>query len=1056
MKQISETLKQAAKEKIQYPIAEVYYQKTQMEQPTLFAGSESGDDYFHFDFLRIEGADAYLRVRYNSTDGTIEYQRITDINSSSQWTTWTTLSGATPVAGSAVACATVLTAVDVIDIYWFQLFNTAPYVYRARSNDGGLTWGTPERLTLAFTSAVQARYTLAAPDLNKIVYTNEYELGRVRPECVFYAAGAWQKRVAPWYLGWKLDEVGDSLSAVEVRPDEWLIVIACPWYEEQEPNVLNYFLGTHPSFFYFIMPEASFTQVRPIIRFDERPVAGKPLPEKHHACKLSKIGGRYFCSIKSSFIERSDYVGTTEFGWYATTSDGIRWNTDSRNRIPMADGSKTGWKCFVEDGYFWEVGWSAVYRRKATWLVGSENWEKISGDVVEFSLNLPEGKEAATCNLKLTSGIGLSKNDKVKVEAGYVTDAGRELATIFLGSVDENIRNISGEEESAALSCRSFLKYLKQPSSRPKVYLSQMRFFKDFSDSTDFAYFTKVAKGPLQWVDDETNQLLRCENTGTTENQGFAIAGVYDVADFFALVKFRWSSFGERIGLAFRIQDASCERCFQVYYSPPDDRIYWRYQYDWTTHYYFDSAPVGEGWTIDTWVYLCVVVWYGRIDVYCSTAAGTLVHKYSPIKYFKQDTLLSGHVALWAWVSPGDRVEFDKILIGSLRPDSTLQDILTDISTRGGLEKVESPYDFYDDFPPFEIDTSKWPWQSGNWSVNEDGKLVCSVTGTVGRIRASKSYKNVLIRFRMELQPANGLRAGVILRDDGAGNFYEVHLFYDAATGDFWAELAKVESWTRTYLHPASIKLTHFRPAAWTEYSFTVSIQEEFFSFWVNDVLLLFARDDWKTTEGYFGFFAEGQGDVLFDDVKIDEFHDVYPLFTHNANVAFHDAIFHLLEAVQGRAKLVEDKLVFWRKLPAEADYELGSEVFNITVTESDLEWVSTARMTGEAAFATAFDLDKVKTLGWRPAFQSVGEIESAEICFQLGETLIETKQKTLKKFSFTFPAQVALEVGDVLSLSSSLTSIIEDPGLLETKSLTVSYTKEPPSFVMRLSAELK
>jgi len=185
------------------------------------------------------------------------------------------------------------------------------------------------------------------------------------------------------------------LTAITVEANRrWLIVVACPWHEEQTSGTLEYFYCTHPSFFHYVLPESSFSLIKPIIRLDEKPVAGKPQPEKHHACKLSKVNGRYFCSIKSTFVERSDYVGTTTINWYATSPDGVHWNTDSRNRIIAADGMKTGWKCFIEDGYFWEVGWSAVYRRRATWLVGEENWSQISGKVKSFTINWPRGAEA--------------------------------------------------------------------------------------------------------------------------------------------------------------------------------------------------------------------------------------------------------------------------------------------------------------------------------------------------------------------------------------------------------------------------------------------------------------------------------------------------------------------------------------------------------------------------------------------------------------------------------------------------------------------------------------
>jgi len=1054
MRTISSTLKQAAKEKIQFPVARVYYQATRMEQPTLFAGSESGDSYFRFDFTKVEGTDWYLRVRYNSTSGEVEYQRITNVHDASQWTTWTTVAGASPTTGSAVACSSYYNATygyEIVDIYWFQVYagDGLTYVYYSRSFDGGIAWDAPVRIALAQTGIVDTLASCFGEDRN-IVFAKGYSGSKFRPVIVFYHNGSWARRFAPWYLGWQLDEIEDGVTAVAIeRGKRWLVISACPWYEEQNPGSPEYFYSTHPSYFHYVLPESSFTLIEPIIRLDEKPVAGKPQPEKHHACKLSEVNGRYFCSIKSTFVERSDYVGTTTINWYATSPDGVHWNTDSRNRIIAADGMQTGWKCFVKDGYFWEVGWSAVHRRSATWLVGEDNWSQISGEVKSFTINWPRGAEADSCSLELSDIPDVSVNDRIRVDVGYKTSAGKEYVTVFDGSIDTISQHFSPEERKVSIQLRSHVKDLKQNSSRPTVYLSQMRFFKDFTDDSDFDYFVRRADSGTTWTDDETNDLLRFEST-TGAGKGVALAGVYDVASFYALVKFRWSSTNEKVGLVFRAQDASAERCFAVYYQASDDTVRCGYFYDWTTFYQTAYFTVGEGWTTDTWESMLVICRDGYWYVYTTTAAGTLVHKLTPTVFVNQDALLDGHIGLFGEVSSTNKVEFDKILVGSFRTDNTLQDIVKDISVRGGIESVDVGYDLFDDFSAATIDTTLWPSREGTWTI-EDGKLKATVSTGSARIFSSKSYRNVLVRFKMKLVGTDGIRGGAILRaDTAAQDWYQVEILLEA-TGDVWVEVAKVDAGSKTYL-PYSIELFHWGILEDVEYEFTVSHQDNFISIWCGDILLRIAHDDWKTTSGNFGFFAEGTGSVYFDDVQIEELYSVYPLFTHDAGVAFADAIRALMEVEQAQTRVVDRTLKVWKQESTEIVATFGEEIFSCQLTDSDLEWVSLVRVTGEAAFATAFDLEKLISLGWRPHFESASEVESSEKCFDLAESVLESRQRARSQLSLSVPAQLACEVGDRIEVAWIEFPKRDAPFIIRSASL--SFKKEPPSLVMNISAE--
>jgi len=1042
MRDISDTLKAAASSDHLAPISRVKVENLQMDLPTFFAGSDEGTTYYRFDFCELE--DGYFRVRLNDSSGKVEYQKITDPSDASQWESWTELSGASPLTGSGVACSA---SGSTVRIFYFEQGAEKKELRCQTSTDGGATFGSETTVGEMITGQEHCLVTSPRPDWAIAIYEYDVTHHYYTVKAFYLEGGSWQSNTAGYRYCWLFPNEADKTISSAMVGDRALVVVDC---ERKQHRAATETLPAQPYAFYWRPPDF-YSLIEPLLPVDcPKPASGTA--ESHTRVQLNKSGDRYFMHILSVFSTHSDFTGTKPLGWYAISPDGEHWSLDERFRVLSGSTGAAGEKAFVSGGYFYEVSWGAVYRAKATPLVGYSDPLDISSDVPAWRITKPGGFEAANAYVDVMNRNGqynnhatLRKGSRLTIEGGYETENGEEYTVLGTFGIDRvNFDTRSGQNR-LMLEARDNTKCLKRCASRARVYLSRSRFQSDFDASGDDEYFlTNIGDGI--WELDEANGKM----TATLSNvRHWALAGMDKLASFFAVTHFKMVNDKGFPGLVVNAQEVACQNCYTIEYDKGYDRLQVTYWKDGTPTGTIGNVSGTLGWSANTDYWLLAVYSQGSYHVFYSTDGVNYTYALSTSDIEHERPWTKGYIGLYACPGASNgQVEFYEFFVTSCDPDLTAEDIMKDAAVKCGIESFDFASSLEDDFG--SLNTDVWTAKKGTWEV-EDGQLKGYRSGGGNfYILSNVSKKDLKVEWDMKLG-TSGQYGGVILRSDAdINNAYILRVRIE--TVNAYADLWKIVGGSGTKLVDTRFVVPDSQLGE--TYHYTATINGNWIGLWCEDILLLSWYDESITGAGYFGFagWDSGSNPVYFDNVRIPEFDLIVPLWTINPGDTYEKTVQTLVKAAGGWYYFKGDgALRAGVAVPSTTSFTFRDEVLRGHKADSDFEWFSVALVQGDYCYATAYDEELLDALGWRFKAFTIRQLKSAAQCYEVAQAKLAEIKRKLRQVDFVAPAQVGLEPGDRVHYENVLDGVSGD---FFVSALTLNYQQRPIMFEMEVGLE--
>ncbi|GAJ07919.1 unnamed protein product, partial [marine sediment metagenome] len=209
MRSLSATLLATQKEASRIPYAQVKVCNTiagvvRLQWNRLYSGSEA--DYFHALTIPSDGSLVRVRITPPSDSRKLYRQRVANPGPESDFSQWTYCNQYNTVI---VTCCSLEAEVS---IFWV---NSDREIYRLKSTDYGISWGSPELIDYSPTTAV---YGIAAdykPNGDMALFFADQSTLYVKK----YVNGSWQNKAA-W------DKTAGDLSGVAtVYDDDWNLLI---------------------------------------------------------------------------------------------------------------------------------------------------------------------------------------------------------------------------------------------------------------------------------------------------------------------------------------------------------------------------------------------------------------------------------------------------------------------------------------------------------------------------------------------------------------------------------------------------------------------------------------------------------------------------------------------------------------------------------------------------------------------------------------------------------------------------------------------------------------
>jgi len=1064
MRDITSTLSDAGQSANRHPITKVLVENARMDKPAYFTGdfTDSRNNKF-YDFIELDNGN-YFRAAIKSFPeyglDQIKTQTITDPSDAAQWTTWTSI-GVLPPLRTNIALSTSGTEVNIF--YFVNDGTGGKSLKRKVSNDYGVTWGVAETWKAM---GSQDTYYVTSPAVGVCFIIEDVATSFYKVTALWKSGATIIESASPYNVSWAFSAsvMGFTIDSIETESGKYLVVVSTMQRESSGR------VATHPQprSFFFEKPEV-WSPLRTILGADSYNVSGTDFSL---GARLSSVNGRIFCYLQCSRISKVDtiiindgqYVAQ-EFARWIWSNDGLYWSLDDEYTIPSTVEEGEGRKCFVDGGYFYEVGWERVWRAAATYIVGSSSQTNLTVDVPSWTISKPTSTEAGVSSVDIFNEDGkynshsvLDRGARVQVQGGYKTSVGDEYTNLITGWVDSLDTNTERARNQKVIRIRDGVRKLKQKASRARIYLSQSRFYNNFDNSGDDDYFLHNYSDSGVWYHNEVNSNLQA----TTEwTKHYALAGFYERDSYFITAKFKFGSTitDAEAGILFCVQPdddshTALEEYYLVGYFENEDRIQ------------FLKASSGEdmivkssslkSWNVGTYYWLGVYYLYNTFYMYSSTDGVYYTFEFKlsdPATVGATVVRLDytiGSIGIHAYPSSGGTVDFDEFMAVSLDTDWSVEDIIEDAATRAGVDDFDFETSLHDNFSDNSLDSDKWSAEgkTGTWAES-GATLNCSSSPSC--IRSTYSTRNIKATWDMKLH--DGQTGGVIWRSSAdMSDRYEVQVVREAESDLPVVQFYKVESSVRTAIFSA-------RFANWlqidedTYYTYTLSAQGRWMSVWCEGRLLASVYDDTFEDAGYFGLY--GSYSVIgavsypmyFDNVRVGALDLVVPLWTINPGDPYENTLKSLVEVEDAHYFFDGDGTLKVRSTtPSSTSFSFEDEIHRGASSESDLGWISSARVDGENCFAIYYDLDTLDDYGSRFSQFSIRELTSGDDCYEAAQREVTKSKRGLYSRDFDAPAQVGLEVFDKVGYTNAMDGIDDE---FLTKSLEFRYCKKPVAFGM-------
>ncbi len=480
-----------------------------------WALSQSGGLTSAYDFqVALNGNGEIVRIR-TLANGNLEIAYATVADS----ITWTTLVAgnygdlAIPVSKAGYGVAMYVNG-NNIDAFYFA--NDGKTIKKISSTDGGHTFGTSSTVVALGSDPAPAFPRLAAPNLNIVFYTDTADAASGTKVYFTIFSGTWSAGVS-----WDLSNQVMGLNGIEFPTGE---------NYPSSFSVLSLGNNSYILIFYASQLRAGFQDGIYFMRVNNLASGLTPMweqPKMVFATRSSKIQtvGMNQVAFFSAFpkvmqvgseywvigMEVTAFANVAEYHLaYWRSLNGENWGNEGNRQylagtnLTYTNPSPTAFalidllfgQILISSNRTFLFGYDKAFRAASTQRVGISNAAKktdLSGKLLTWDLDLPEGGEAAVGSVKLNNFGDAFTNDanivigaRVTHKAGYYTSLpGNESVVVATGLITRAGRQVEKGKKIFEIDYRDFISLLQEDSDIHYEYSSgaqmDMRALNDYT-----------------------------------------------------------------------------------------------------------------------------------------------------------------------------------------------------------------------------------------------------------------------------------------------------------------------------------------------------------------------------------------------------------------------------------------------------------------------------------------------------------------------------------------------------------------------------------------------
>jgi hypothetical protein len=618
----------------------------------------------------------------------------------------------------------------------------------------------------------------------------------------------------------------------------------------------------------------------------------------------------------------------------------------------------------------------------------------------------------------------------VRVKTGFITQDGNEYITLFTGNIDQLNLGTNRPNSTMGVKCRDEGKRLKLSNEHALTFLSQDRFFCDFSGNEDLTKFSTQIQSNVTWSKNlHTIQLETYGDVFSVCLAGWGTSGWYEQQDIWLETKIRNDLnvlYDNQAGLIWRCTiDATQGYIFTYNWKEHYFRLYRRLNPTWKT-------PIGTLLASSSHIELAKSTWYWMRVIqlantsYCyySTDGLTWVLAITytdttPLTtvYTKEDGTLvnSGYNGLCGKQQHAG-LKWQKVLFRNFIQDVSIGEVAERLAAKVGITDVVSEM-----FADENFNTSfDWPHTGGTgyWIVASD-RLVGKGTSTWGYIRSDYLVSNFILDFELEL-PTNK-RAGIMYCTDTLENSYHSNFYIIEIDQSGYVRLQRSRRGVLTEI--GRVTLSWLTIPANVTLPYRLSFQDGFTSLWCAGVLIGTFYDSYRLN-GYLGLASYQSTEAYFHSFRIPKLNRVMTRWSVNVGDTLGDSLTKLISDenglyyFDGDGRLLLGKLqpsvntvnVFTPTLPP---INFTNRIMGGSITNSDLDWISVAQIDGETGSAKYQDPIYLQVYGYRFAYKKLTQLKTDAECLAAAQDLTTYSIQQQVQRSYELETDLRLERRD-------------------------------------------